>query len=100
MKSAYQKDILGRLLLSYLNGNANSSLVLSKLWLVNPDFLVKSMLEMYGTDATTLSRILDIIHELKVTLFTDEFFGRKNDVTEYMASYYRVCSISNPFSFR
>ncbi|KAI7854467.1 CCR4-Not complex component, Not1-domain-containing protein [Circinella umbellata] len=66
VKSAYQKDILGRLLLSYLNGNASSSLVLSKLWLVNPDFLVKSMLEMYGTDATTLSRILDIIHELKL----------------------------------
>ncbi|KAI9256566.1 CCR4-Not complex component, Not1-domain-containing protein [Phascolomyces articulosus] len=66
MKTVYQKDILGRLLLIYLNGNASSPLVLRKLWLVNPDFLVKSMMEMYGSDATTLSRILDITHELKL----------------------------------
>ncbi|KAI9490122.1 CCR4-Not complex component, Not1-domain-containing protein [Zychaea mexicana] len=66
VKTVYQKDILGRLLLIYLNGNASSPLVLKKLWLVNPDFLDKSMLEMYGSDATSLSRILDITHELKL----------------------------------
>ncbi|KAI8146312.1 CCR4-Not complex component, Not1-domain-containing protein [Fennellomyces sp. T-0311] len=66
VKTVYQKDILGRLLLVYLNGNANSPLVLKKLWQVNPDFFVKSILEMYSSNATSLSRILDITHELKL----------------------------------
>ena len=66
VKTVYQMDILGRLLLVYLNGNASSPLVLKKLWQVNPDFFLKSVLEMYGNDPTTLSRILDITHELKV----------------------------------
>lgn len=66
LKSNYQKDLLGRLLLLYLGGNAGSAFVLTKLWQVNPEFLTKSIFEMYGNDATSLSRILDIAHELKV----------------------------------
>ncbi|KAI9310521.1 CCR4-Not complex component, Not1-domain-containing protein [Dichotomocladium elegans] len=66
IKTVYQKDILGRLLLLYLSGHTSSALVLTKLWLVNPDFFTKSILEMYGSDPTSLSRILDIAHELKI----------------------------------
>lgn len=66
LKSNYQKELLGRLLLLYLGGNAGSAFVLTKLWQVNPEFLTKSIFEMYGNDATSLSRILDIAHELKV----------------------------------
>ncbi|KAI7885612.1 Not1-domain-containing protein [Lichtheimia hyalospora FSU 10163] len=62
----FQKDILGRLLIMYLKGTPSSPLVLTKLWQVNSDFFIKSILELYGNDGTSLSRILDIVHELKL----------------------------------
>ncbi|CDS10313.1 hypothetical protein LRAMOSA02989 [Lichtheimia ramosa] len=62
----YQKDILGHLLLVYMTGNSSSSLVLTKMWKINPDFFTRSIMEMYSTDANMISRILDIAHELKI----------------------------------
>lgn len=64
----YQKDILGHLLLVYMTGNSSSSLVLTKMWKINPDFFTRSIMEMYSTDANMISRILDIAHELKVCI--------------------------------
>ncbi|KAI8097006.1 CCR4-Not complex component, Not1-domain-containing protein [Halteromyces radiatus] len=66
IKSALHKDLLRRLLLMYLNGNPGSGFVLTRLWQINPDFLAKSLLELYSKDATTLTRILDVTHELKI----------------------------------
>ncbi|ORZ05070.1 CCR4-Not complex component, Not1-domain-containing protein [Absidia repens] len=66
IKSALHKDLLRRLLLMYLNGNPGSTFVLTRLWQINPNFLSKSLLELYSKDATTLTRILDIAHELKI----------------------------------
>ena len=60
---------MGRLLLVYLGGNAGSALALTKLWQVSPEFVISNILEMYTSDATSLSRILDIAHELKVSLY-------------------------------
>ncbi|KAI9320725.1 hypothetical protein BX666DRAFT_2118920 [Dichotomocladium elegans] len=62
----YQKEILSRLLLFFLTGHPSNSLVLTKLWLLNPNLFFKSILEMYETDSASLSRILDILHELKI----------------------------------
>lgn len=50
----------------YLNGTPGSSLALSRLWKVNPDFFSKSLLELYSKDATTLTRILEVVRDLKV----------------------------------
>ncbi|KAG0182584.1 hypothetical protein DFQ29_003364 [Apophysomyces sp. BC1021] len=66
LKTTLHKDFLGRLLVVYLTGNASSALVLTKLWKVKPDFFIKSVLEMYTKDATSLTRILDFTHELKI----------------------------------
>ncbi|CAO3593285.1 unnamed protein product [Absidia cylindrospora] len=66
IRSSLHRDMLRRLLLLYLNGTTRSVLALTRLWQINPDFLVKSLLELYNKDATTLTRILDIVHELKI----------------------------------
>ncbi|ORZ15115.1 CCR4-Not complex component, Not1-domain-containing protein [Absidia repens] len=66
IKSSLHRDMLRRLLLTYLNGTPRSVLALTRLWQINPDFLTKSLLELYNKDATTVTRILDIVHELKI----------------------------------
>jgi CCR4-NOT transcription complex subunit 1 len=50
----------------YLNGSPGNTFALTRLWQVNPDFLANSFRELYNKDATTLTRILDVVQELKV----------------------------------
>ncbi|KAF7728004.1 hypothetical protein EC973_006769 [Apophysomyces ossiformis] len=66
LKSNLHKEFLGRLLVIYLTGNTSSTLVLTKLWKVKPDLFIKGVMEMYSKDATSLTRILDFTHELKI----------------------------------
>ncbi|KAI9026639.1 CCR4-Not complex component, Not1-domain-containing protein [Phycomyces nitens] len=66
IKTLIHKDILSQLLLVYLTGHQGSTLVLTKFWQINPTFFIKSVLELYAEDPTSLMRILDFTHELKI----------------------------------
>jgi CCR4-NOT transcription complex subunit 1 len=59
--------MLSKLLFLFLTGHPNASLILSRLWTLNGDLLVSGLLEMYKKDANTLSRILDIAQDLRVS---------------------------------
>ena len=62
-----QGEMLPLLLPSYLASNATSSVV-QELWLLNADLVMRTMVEMHAADPSTISRILDVSHELKVTI--------------------------------
>ncbi|KAI7872984.1 CCR4-Not complex component, Not1-domain-containing protein [Spinellus fusiger] len=66
MKTLIHKDLLGQLLVMYLTGHPGSTLALTKFWQVNSPFFIKSVLELYSEDPTSLMRILDFTHELKI----------------------------------
>ncbi|KAL0097780.1 Not1 transcription factor, partial [Phycomyces blakesleeanus] len=66
MKSLIHKDMLQQLLAIHLKGHPGSTLALTKLWQLNPSFFIKSVLEFYAEDSTSLMRILDFTHELKI----------------------------------
>ncbi|KAI8335037.1 CCR4-Not complex component, Not1-domain-containing protein [Chlamydoabsidia padenii] len=66
IKTSLHKELLRRLLLMYLNGNPGSTFALTRLWQVNPDFLANSFRELYNKDATNLTQILDVVHELNI----------------------------------
>lgn len=50
----------------YLTGNASSVLVLTKFWKVKPELFKKKIIDLYDTEPTSLTRILAVVHELKV----------------------------------
>jgi len=50
----------------FLNGHSSSSVVLMRLWQINPNDLVFGLLNVYNNDRSQLSRILDIAQEIKV----------------------------------
>ncbi|KAL1917446.1 uncharacterized protein VTP21DRAFT_3839 [Calcarisporiella thermophila] len=60
------QELLSKLLLAFLHGHANSSLVLHRVWQLNPDLLMTGFLDMYNKDRKSLSRILDIVQDLKI----------------------------------
>ncbi|KAG0608479.1 hypothetical protein M758_8G108900 [Ceratodon purpureus] len=60
-----QAEMLPLLLPAYLASNATSSVV-QELWLLNADLVMRTMVEMHAADPSTISRILDVCHELKV----------------------------------
>jgi len=62
-----QVEMLPLLLPSYLASNATSSVV-QELWLLNADLIMRTMVEMHAADPSTISRILDVCHELKVII--------------------------------
>lgn len=71
--SIIQAEMLPLLLPSYLSSNATSSVV-QELWLLNADLVMRTMVEMHAADPSTISRILDVCHELKV-IITETFFS-------------------------
>ena len=52
----------------FLAGHSSSTLVLTRLWQVNNNLFIEGCLEMYKKDAMTVSRILDIAQDLKVSV--------------------------------
>jgi hypothetical protein len=70
--NAIQAEILPLLLPSYLASNATSSVV-HELWLLNADLVMRTMVEMHSADPSTISRILDVCHELKVIIIVNFF---------------------------
>lgn len=78
----------------YLKGTTSSPLVLTKLWQVNSDFFIKSILELYGNDGTSLSRILDIVHELKVRLLS--FVIERVSLPTLIISLVATCYFEHP----
>lgn len=68
-----QAEMLPLLLPSYLASNATSSVV-QELWLLNADLIMRTLVEMHAADPSTISRILDVCHELKVIIL-ETFFS-------------------------
>ncbi|KAI8991615.1 CCR4-Not complex component, Not1-domain-containing protein [Mycotypha africana] len=61
-----QQNVLNRLIAFYLEGNANSVLVMTKFWKVKPELFIKKMIELYNKDPTSLTCVLAFVHELKI----------------------------------
>lgn len=55
------------LLPSYFASNATNN-ILQELWLLNPALIIKTMVEMHASDPSCIPRILDVCHELKVSI--------------------------------
>lgn len=53
--------------MSMLAGHMSAPYVLPTVWKLNPAMFVSGLLLMYNTDNSTLSRILDVAQEMKVT---------------------------------
>lgn len=56
-----------RLIDMFLDGHANSDLVVSLLWQRSPSTLLECFLDRYRRDPLSVSQILDIIQESKVS---------------------------------
>jgi CCR4-NOT transcription complex subunit 1 len=63
--SKLQKSMIMNLVGLFLNGHQSSSVVLMKLWQINPNDLIFGLLNVYNNDRSQLSRILDIAQEIK-----------------------------------
>ncbi|KAI9496644.1 CCR4-Not complex component, Not1-domain-containing protein [Zychaea mexicana] len=66
IRSGLHRDLLIKLLSIFLIGHANTSLVISILWRVQPTLLLEGLLDMYKKDPTSVPRILDIAQEAKI----------------------------------
>jgi len=51
----------------FLSGHPSSPFVLSRLWQVNSNLSISSLQQMYSKDPSSLSRILDVAQEMKVS---------------------------------
>jgi len=64
--SLLQREVFSVLLPLYLaNNQANTQVVLHRLWAVNSNLLLEALVEYYAQDAANLMRVLDICQELK-----------------------------------
>jgi CCR4-NOT transcription complex subunit 1 len=59
-----QSEILSALLPSFFASNSTAG-VLHQLWVLNPEVVTRTMVEMHTSDPSYISRILDICQELK-----------------------------------
>ncbi|KAI8149734.1 CCR4-Not complex component, Not1-domain-containing protein [Fennellomyces sp. T-0311] len=66
IRSGLHRDLLIKLLSIFLIGHANTSLVISILWRVQPALLLEGLLDMYKKEPASVSRILDIAQEAKI----------------------------------
>ncbi len=64
--NSINKEILVKLTCGFLLGQPSSSVVLPKVWGLNPNVLLFCMVEMHRRDSSVLSRLLDVAQELKV----------------------------------
>lgn len=60
------RETLIKLVCGFIMGHNNSSIVLSKLWSINPNILLACMVDLYRKDPSCLSRTLDVSQELKI----------------------------------
>lgn len=60
------KEILVKLTCGFLLGQASSSVVLPRIWKLNPNIMLLCMVEMHRRDAACLSRLLDVAQDLKI----------------------------------
>lgn len=50
---------------TYIAPHPNSSLVLTRLWPLNKDIVMRAMVVLHSKDASTIARVLDVCQELK-----------------------------------
>lgn len=60
------KDILVKLVIGFLIGGPTSHVMLPRLWIQNPSIFILCMAEMHRREPTCISRLLDIVQDLKV----------------------------------
>ncbi|KAI9030832.1 CCR4-Not complex component, Not1-domain-containing protein [Phycomyces nitens] len=66
IKNELHRDLLLRLFNIFMNGHANSILVVMLLWNIHSGLLLEGFLDMYKSDPTSISRILDLAQESKI----------------------------------
>ena len=60
-----QADVLDNLVAMYVSPHPNSSAVLSRLWHINPDIIMKAMTELHNKDPTSVARSMDVCQDLR-----------------------------------
>ncbi|PJF16482.1 hypothetical protein PSACC_03678 [Paramicrosporidium saccamoebae] len=64
--NSINKEILVKLTCGFILGQPSSTVVLPRVWSLNPNVLLFCMVEMHRRDSTCLSRLLDVAQELKI----------------------------------
>lgn len=64
--NSINKEILVKLSCGFLLGQSGSSVVLPRIWNLNPNILLFCMVEMHRRDNSCLSRLLDVSQEFKI----------------------------------
>ncbi|CAG8526473.1 8493_t:CDS:10 [Ambispora leptoticha] len=64
--SPMHQELINKLLSMFLISHSSSTLVLTRLWQVNPTLFIEGCLDLYKKDAMHISRILDIAQDLKI----------------------------------
>ncbi|CAG8484093.1 12574_t:CDS:2 [Ambispora gerdemannii] len=64
--SSIHQELINKLLSMFLISHSSSTLVLTRLWQVNPNLFIEGCLDLYKKDAMHISRILDIAQDLKI----------------------------------
>lgn len=64
--NSINKEILVKLTCGFLLGQPSSSIILPRLWSLNPNVLLFCMVEMHRREPNCLGRLLDVAQELKI----------------------------------
>lgn len=64
--NSINKEILVKLTCGFLLGQPSSSVILPRLWSLNPNVLLFCMVEMHRREPNCLGRLLDVAQELKI----------------------------------
>lgn len=61
------KDLGPKLVVSMIAGHMHAQFVLPRVWEVNPNMFMAGLLLMYNSEKSTISRILDLTQDMKVS---------------------------------
>jgi CCR4-NOT transcription complex subunit 1 len=64
--NAPHQDVITSLVVLFIQGHANTGVVLPILWQTAPSLLVMGCLVLYANEPSSLSRILDLAQEIKI----------------------------------
>ncbi|ORY06821.1 Not1-domain-containing protein [Basidiobolus meristosporus CBS 931.73] len=60
------QELVTKLVAAFLTGHMNSNFVLWRLWNINNSLLIHAALDMYHSNPTLISRILDVAQDIKI----------------------------------
>ena len=74
---------LGQLVVTYVAGHPNSGILLPQLWRLSAPVVLAAMISLYNTDATTISRTLEIC---QASIFKRTFLSWREHCQEESAA--------------